>query len=216
VTRDRGTSLSIYYFRDVGLGQGWEEVEGMERVQDYVAAAQRGDYGYIPPPPALPQRGHAIANHLRPLYPRADSSPSRRSTASAPAARTARARRVTAVLGCLGLAALVALVLQRNGAAGRAELQSTWGAGAPSWWSSFPVYTSVVSGLSAPGSPGVVPVVGMAAAPLPAAGVYGSGTPQVEINGIPVEGAINGIPVQAAINGIPVVICFLACLGLWV
>jgi hypothetical protein len=62
----------------------------------------------------------------------------------------------------------------------------------------------------------VVPVVGVAAAPLHAAGVYGSGNPQVEINGIPVEGAINSIPVEAAINGIPVVICFLACLGFWV
>lgn len=188
----------------------------MEKAPEYVAAAQRGDHGYIPPPRALPQRGHAqritCALHTHALTPR----PSRKRTASALAANPARARRVTAVLGCLGLVALVALVLQRYGAAGRAELQSTWGAGAPSWWSSIPVYTSVVSGLSAPGSPGVVPVVGVAAAPLHAAGVYGSGNPQVEINGIPVEGAINSIPVEAAINGIPVVICFLACLGFWV
>ena len=120
------------------------------------------------------------------------------------------------MLGCLGLAALAALLLQRDGAGGRDELQaaaavSTWGAGAPGWWSSFPVYTGATYGLAAPGSPGAVPVGVSAALPAAGASVSAAAAPEIKINGIPVEGAgdaevkVNGIPVEGLQRAAPAV-----------
>lgn len=72
----------------------------------------------------------------------------------------ARKLRATAVFGCLGLAALAAAVLSEGtelvaSLEGRVPASphpssNYWGAGAPAWWSDYPVVASGAAGLAVP------------------------------------------------------------------
>jgi hypothetical protein len=72
----------------------------------------------------------------------------------------ARKLRATAVIGCLGVAVLTAAVLSSTRHS-EGELEgpsstSYWGAGAPAWWSDFPVVTRGASELAVPADGGHV------------------------------------------------------------